>query len=545
MITMLTALLLNIWVLAGGMPAGEDPQRAAAGPARHLFTTSDQCMACHNGLMTPAGQDVSIGTHWRTSMMANAARDPYWQAAVRREVLDHPTAQAEIENECSACHMPMARFEAKAAVTKGEIFAHLPLAGKDGRSDRLAADGVSCTMCHQIREEGLGRRESFTAGFAVDTMLPMGRRMIFGPVEVDRGRTRIMRSASEFQPSRAHHLESSEFCATCHTLITHALDPSGKVVGELPEQVPYLEWKHSDHRNTSCQSCHMPVVAEKIPFSSVLGEPRQEFRRHLFQGGNFFMLALLNRFRDELAVPALQQELDSANQHTMRHLQSDAARIAIEAARLSSGSLDATVAVSNLAGHKLPTAYPSRRIWIHFVVRDAAGHTVFESGSLAQDGSIRGNDNDSEPARFEPHYEKVESEEQVQIYESIMEDSRGIVTTGLLSAVRFVKDNRVLPRGFDKKTANEDVAVHGAAVRDPDFSGGSDLVNYSIDLGNSAGPFSVKAELLFQPIGFRWARNMAGSDAAEMKRFVSMYESMASSGSVLLARAESEVGPPQ
>ncbi len=541
---MLAALLFNTWLLAGGLPGGMDPQRAAAGPERHLFATSDQCMACHNGLVTPAGQDVSIGTHWRTSMMANAARDPYWQAAVRREVLDHPAARAEIENECSACHMPMARFEAKAAGTKGEIFAHLPLAGKDGRADRLAADGVSCTICHQIRADGLGRRESFTAGFAVDTVLPMGQRTIFGPVEVDRGRTRIMRSASEFQPGRALHLESSEFCATCHTLITHALDLNGKVVGELPEQVPYLEWKHSDHRTTSCQSCHMPVVAEKIPFSSVLGEPREEFRRHEFQGGNFFMLALLNRHRDELAVPALRQELDAANQHTVRHLQSGAARIAIETARLSSGRLESTVAVSNLAGHKLPTAYPSRRVWIHFVVRDAAGHAVFESGYFGRDGSIRGNNNDSEPARFEPHYEKIENEEQVQIYEAIMEDSRGVVTTGLLSAVRFVKDNRILPRGFDKKTASVDIAVHGAAMPDPDFSGGSDLVRYSVNLGKSAGPFRIQVELLFQPIGFRWARNMAGSDADEMKRFVSMYESMASSGSVVLARAESEVGSP-
>ena len=43
-----------------------------------------------NGLVSPAGEDVSIGVSWRSSMMANSARDPYWQAAVRREVLHHP-----------------------------------------------------------------------------------------------------------------------------------------------------------------------------------------------------------------------------------------------------------------------------------------------------------------------------------------------------------------------------------------------------------------------------------------------------------------------
>ena len=45
--------------------------------ASHLFETADRCMACHNGLVTPAGEDVSIGFNWRATMMANAARDPY------------------------------------------------------------------------------------------------------------------------------------------------------------------------------------------------------------------------------------------------------------------------------------------------------------------------------------------------------------------------------------------------------------------------------------------------------------------------------------
>jgi malate dehydrogenase (oxaloacetate-decarboxylating) len=78
-------------------------------------------MACHNGLVTPAGEDVSIGVGWRGSMMANAARDPYWQAAVRRETLVHPTAATAIQNECSACHMPMARFQANAEGRQGDI----------------------------------------------------------------------------------------------------------------------------------------------------------------------------------------------------------------------------------------------------------------------------------------------------------------------------------------------------------------------------------------------------------------------------------------
>ncbi len=35
-------------------------------------------------------------------------------------------------------------------------------------------------------------------------------------------------------------------------------------MGELPEQVPYLEWAHSEYRDSrSCQGCHMPQLEEE------------------------------------------------------------------------------------------------------------------------------------------------------------------------------------------------------------------------------------------------------------------------------------------
>ena len=91
------------------------PAAGQGGPAATLFVTADRCMGCHNGLVTPTGEDVSMGSDWRPSMMANSARDPYWQASVRRETIAHPEVAAAIQDECSACHMPMMRFEAKTA----------------------------------------------------------------------------------------------------------------------------------------------------------------------------------------------------------------------------------------------------------------------------------------------------------------------------------------------------------------------------------------------------------------------------------------------
>ena len=502
------------------------------------FQTSDRCIACHNGLTTSAGEDISIGFDWRPSMMANSGRDPYWQGSVRRESIDHPESQKAIEDECSICHMPMARYDAKEHGREGEVFSHLPFdTRKPG--DKLAEDGVSCALCHQISDKKLGTRESFIGGFVIDPPDSKTERAVYGPFQIEPGLTRVMRtSTGGFRPTEAGQIRKSELCATCHTLYTKALGPGGAVIGELPEQMPYQEWLHSDYKDKqSCQACHMPVVAEEVAIARVLAKPREGFSRHVFVGANFFMQRMLNRFRSDLSVAALPQELAEAADRTIANLQNSSARIAIDRLEVNAGRLDAAISVQNLGGHKLPTAYPSRRAWLHVVVRDGSGRTVFESGALRPDGSIQGNDNDADGSRFEPHYTQITSADQVQIYEAIMAGSDGKVTTGLLTAVRYVKDNRLLPSGFDKRTADPDVAVRGAAAQDPDFTGAGHRIRYSVALGNAQGPFHVEAELWYQPTGYRWASNLKLYDAAEPRRFTGYYDAMASGSAVILARA--------
>lgn len=515
---------------------------AAAAPLPQLFVTSDRCISCHNGLISPRGEDISIGGDWRSSMMANSARDPYWQAAVRRETMVHPTATAAIQHECSACHMPMARYMAKARGEKGSVFDHLPIIDADSDEDLLAADGVSCSMCHQIRKDKLGEKESFTAGFVVDNHTPFGQRKIFGPYEVDEGRKALMRSSSRFQPEKADHIQGSELCASCHTLFTHALDEKGEVVGEIAEQVPYLEWKHSSYSGSQgCQACHMPVAEGEMPITGVMGKDRDHFSRHVFKGGNFFIPRVLNKYRNELGVKSLSQELDTTARRAAENLETSAADIRIDNVKISEGRLHASVIVENRAGHKLPSAYPSRRAWLHFKVVDGGGNTVFESGRLNPDGSITGNDNDADKDRFEPHYSVIDSPEQVQIYEDIMAGPGGEVTTVLLTAVRYLKDNRLLPEGFDKSTAPSDVAVYGAAADDADFMGGGDTVAFEVPLSGGTGPFSVQAELWYQPIGYRWAHNLADEKAFEIDRFVRYFNDVADSSGIRLASAGTKI----
>ncbi len=527
------AVLTLLFSSPQSMCAGR--QHTALGPR---FQTSDRCLACHNGLTTPSGQDVSIGFAWRSGMMANSSRDPYWQASVRRESIDHPESQPAIEDECSVCHMPITRYEARLRGRTGEVFSHLPFDLNDKESAQ-AEDGVTCSVCHQIGTQKLGTRESFNGGFIIDTPPSNTERPEYGPFKIEKGQTHVMDTSSGgFHPTEAPHIRESDLCATCHTLSTKALGNGGQETGSLPEQMPYLEWLHSDYRNkNSCQSCHMPQIHEDAPVTAVLGVLRQGVRLHTFVAANFFMLRMLNLYRQELSVAALPQELTAASEKTIAFLQAEAARLSIRNIEVASGRLDLGVFVENLSGHKFPTAYPSRRAWLHVLVRDANGRQIFESGALNKDGSIQGNDNDADPKRFEPHYSEINSSDQVEIYESIMQDQDGLVTTGLLAAVAYVKDNRLLPRGFQKQTAERDIAVIGNAMEDPNFTDAGDLVRYSVPVGDARGPFHIEAEIWYQPIAFRWAHNLEHYDAAEPRRFVNYYESMGSGTGILLGRA--------
>ncbi len=521
-----------IFLLAGASASAQTQ------PVDHsMFATSDQCIACHSNLSDADGTDVSIGHVWRGSMMAHSARDPYWQASVRREVTDHPGARAEIEDTCSTCHMPMARTLARADGGLGKVFEYLEAAERGDESAMLALDGVSCTTCHQIQSDNFGEESSFDGNFVIRSSADP---QIFGPFEVDNGLRRIMQSASGFTPETSAHMQKSELCATCHTLFTTSLDDQGRELARFPEQTPYLEWRHSAYAESqSCQSCHMPETSP-APISSVLGEPRENFSQHVFRGGNEFMLRLLDKYRDELLVKAPSSDLQRAAAATREHLQTSSAQLEIRGINREEGHLVVDLQVANLTGHKLPTAYPSRRVWINLAVHDADGSLLFESGAMRSDGSIEGNDNDADASSYEPHYETINEPGQVQIYEPIIADASGRVTTGLLSAVTYAKDNRLLPEGFEKAGADSAIMVHGKATDDASFQAGGDRIRYRVAVPPGLQVAEVRARLMFQTIGYRWAQNLAPYEAPETKRFVTYYKDNSSTSAIVLAEATGE-----
>ena len=508
-----------------------------------VFRTSDRCVACHNGMKTPSGEDVSLGLEWQATIMANASRDPYWQASIRRETMDHPAAKEHVQNDCATCHIPAVRMADRDRGVSTNVFAKFPL-DQFPKGDRAAADGVTCSVCHQIDPAGLGTPASFSGNVQFSKPLDRYLRAEYGPFDVTVAHQTVMHSSTAtYRPTRGDHIREAALCGSCHTLITEALGPDGKETGiKFPEQTPYQEWQHSAYNNTeqTCQSCHMPEVQQPVPITALYGEPRQGVHRHVFVGPNFLVEGMLQDHRKELATVATPSDLNAMIDRTTEFLKKRAAKVTVTRVPSAASALQFDVHVENLGGHKLPSAYPSRRAWLHVMVKDAAGHIVFESGKLNRDGSIAGNLNDEDPVKFEPHFAKITDPRQVEIYEDILGDAKGHVTTGLFAAVAYLKDNRVLPHGFDKATASKDIAVVGEAASDLNFNDKGSTVRYVVQPESAAGPLTITAELWFQPIGFRWAHNLEPYKASEPQRMVQYFDEASAKSAMLIASAESK-----
>lgn len=485
-----------------------------------LFSGAGNCTLCHgpgsNANVTAAGKDVSPPNLWRSTMMANAARDPFWQAVVERESAKYPQLAGIIEDRCTNCHTPMGHEQAR---QDGD--AEFRLA--EAESSPLAMDGVSCTLCHQIEGQNFGSTSSFSGGYDIASS-----RVTYGPY--DNPLMQPMRNVSGYAPVYSPHIEESGLCATCHTLFTPYIDDQGNIAGEFPEQVPFLEWKQSVYpaHGKSCQSCHMPAIDEAIRISSLppTSPPRSPYFQHHFVGGNTLLQSILRTHGEELGVTALDEHFDSTYARTRRQLIEDVVSLD-GGAWLVQDTLQVLCRIENRTGHKFPTGFPSRRAWLHLTVRDNSGRVLFESGAVDADSEIIGLD-----THFEPHHTVITDQGQVQVYESVMGDVNAAVTTDLLRASHYVKDNRIPPRGFSVQAMeNDTVGVFGAARTDPDFGRqgalegtATDETHYRIHVDPSGFPFRVSAEVVYQSIKPEFVRGLGEGDHPKGTRMLRYWQ---------------------
>ncbi len=470
------------------------------------FSGSQNCATCHDGLRDTSGRDLSIVVDWKPTMMANASRDPLWRAKVASEIKRNPALQDEIEATCSRCHTPMAHVEAGFATSiialSDDGFLH-----PDNLLFDAAAEGVSCTLCHQVSDTAsLGTDAGFSGNFDIPFAFGI-ERLAFG--QYDNPFTTPMRNQVGFTPARGAHASTSEVCATCHNLLTTVIDPDGSVTNQsFPEQMVYTEWENSDFASLqSCQDCHMPKVAGNVTISTrpMNGlSPRADFARHSFVGGNTYMMDILSQNAGDLSNSA--EGYDELIDETRAFL-GGAVAVDIEDILRVGDELRFTVRLTNFSGHKFPTSYPSRRAWLHVTVADAAGTMVFESGAVDASGRIAGLDSDTDPAMYERHYHTITSDDQVQSYETIMENIDGDLTYTLIEAATYRKDNRLLPSGMDKTAAPPTIQPRGASMADVDFVGGSDQVHYQI-AGLADGDHLIEVKLNYQTLAYGFAQDL-------------------------------------
>jgi hypothetical protein len=491
------------------------------------FAGSGICVVCHALLTDAAGNDVSIDKQWRSVMMANAAHDPLFLAKVTSEIQRTPALQAAIEEKCSRCHMPMAFTQANVDGTARAIFGD-GFSNANNPLHEAAYDGVSCTLCHQVEQKDLGTPPSFTGGFTIDTSTSPPDRKAYGPFPEPFAAT--MSRVTGFTPQPGLQTLNAALCATCHTLYTPYLDAAGNIAGEFPEQTAFLEWQHSAYPSVgqSCQKCHMPEAQGEVVISNAPKPPqiqgRQPFAQHYFVGGNSFMIGLFKQNVEKLELTCSTDHLDGTLQRVLNQLQQNTLALSVMEAQATGSTLTVRLELDNKAGHKLPTGFPSRRAWIHLVVKDSSGHVIFESGQPQPDGSIVGAAGDTDLAAYEPHYDVITTPDQVQIYESVMQDQAKQVTYTLLGGHTYVKDNRLLPNGFDKATAGADLSVQGAAATDANFQGGSDQVTYQVSTQGKSRPFAVTAEVLYESVSYRFAQDLARDDTDLVKEYMAMHD---------------------
>ncbi len=146
---------------------------------------------------------------------------------------------------------------------------------------------------------------------------------------------------------------------------------------------------------------------------------------------------------------AFDQVIDLAREQ----LSSRTAQVEVGAGSRAGDALEVPVTVRNLAGHKLPTGHPTRRAWLRLRVWGGAGRLVFVSGE--HDGAGRLVDRTGAPLPAEqaggptyPHRQRIAAEDEVQVWESVMHDEAGQPTYLLLRGEGYLKDDRLLPRGW-------------------------------------------------------------------------------------------------
>jgi len=321
--------------------------------------------------------EVCAGCHerqyegWKSSMHANAFKDPVFQA---EWALGHKATDGKTLNHCGGCHTPI-------GIATGTVKFD-PALGKHGgfTAPDIAATGVSCDVCHTIS----GSTAVHTA-----TGDPGNSSFVMTPGRVKRAT--LKDSKSPFHGTEYSELHGkSAFCGNCHNIF----HPDNR----FPVEHTYDEWKASPYAQAGvqCQDCHMVPVDVAIRVADEM-KPVKDLANHGL-GGSAGMGAKVEREvvhdhgfvgGNTVIAAALGVEGAAANKaEAIKRLQT-AADMDFEIVAGKGGANQLKVKVSNVrAGHHLPTSLTFiRQLWLEVRITDDQGNEILSSG-VAKDNRV-------------------------------------------------------------------------------------------------------------------------------------------------------------
>jgi hypothetical protein len=451
---------------------------------------------------------------------------------VSHEILINPAHQVEIENTCTKCHAPLGHF---GAMFDGQE--HYSIS--EMIADQVALDGVSCVACHQQSTYNLGNAFSGNLDF-------LNTQTVYGPFEGPV--VTPMALYSGYTPEYSPIIQDAGICAACHTLLTGSVDLDGVPTGDsFVEQATYHEWLNSSFSadDITCQDCHMPVLPDQgvILAAGFETPPRMPFAKHELTGANVTMLKLMRDNIETLDIPATAEQFDETIENTLYMLQQQSVELEVQLISRDMDSLFVDVKLTNKSGHKLPSGYPSRKISVHYIVKDSLDNVLFQSGGFDENFYVNGED-----VPFENHHDIIHDNLQVQVYEMVMGDVNGNKTTVLERGYSHLKDNRLVPLGFSVLHASYDTTeIAGEALSDLDFNhdplegSGSDVIHYHAAINGYAGMLSVNAKVYYQTLPPTWMEEIFSSETPEIETFQVMFDE-ADLSPVLMKEQQIDVG---
>ena len=197
-----------------------------------LFTGSGVCAGCHGhdqaGLanVSAAGEDVNPTDQWMSSLMGNSAKDPFWRAKVAHEVAVNPSHQLELEDN--------ARLATRLWAISTPITWETHYSMAQVFQDSLALDGVSCVAMPSAERP---LQATFSGELGFDSLT------IYGPYGAGKDDAPLQQAPMQlYTPYQniqyGSHLDGSEACAGCHSLVTHTADMEGNLTGKTTWSKP-------------------------------------------------------------------------------------------------------------------------------------------------------------------------------------------------------------------------------------------------------------------------------------------------------------------